>query len=1273
MAPPPAESDEPAPSLGFAVVSQKVELDIAFSPSSLHGHTKLCIQPLDPELQVIRLNCRQLSITRVKVDGCWAPYTYDDLYQRLSRRPHPHTGVHQHHWTRSRIERHRERKADELVVDLPPGVHVRPADDAARPLGESFQQRLSTHAGADTPVKAADEHSPSPYALMKVEVEYFIREFRDGLEFVGLEAGGARYPHVYTRNSLFPGTASCLFPCIDDGLSRCSWDISIRYPRTLGDCTEQEQGPAMDDYGFRHLTESERSLEMSAVCSGDFMDDSVDLDDPARKTATFKCTNPVQPRHIGFTVGPFEHVDLSMYRDTEDDDRLGLNAIQVHGFCLPGRAAQVHSSAMILPRAMDKLVERYTPFPFASYKLCFVEDLPCDVAHSAALSICSTNLLFPQEVLDPLEAVLRTLVHALASQWIGVRVTPQAPADWWIVVGASWFMADLFLRDVFGRNDYRFRLKMTADRVVKQDVRRLPLSVLGTHLEVDARELDFMQLKAPAVLAVLHHRLVKQSGKNGVDRCLWRMLVNTNSGRIKNGNISTDVFFDICEKVGHQRLDGFFNQWVHGAGCPQFECHPSFNKKKLMVQLTIKQVQTDFRAAEINPSELMREAKEAARGVNAPPVRRSFVVCPLPLLRRAADAFQGPMTIRIHDADGTPYEHIVTINAAVTKVEIPYNTKYKRLKRSRRQKERAAAAQGVDATADDDVLLYCLGDVLQTEEEVAEWRLSDWSRDDEDRMAQESYEWLRIDSDFEWLCKTTISEQPSYMYVSQLQQDKDVVAQVESLQYLASKEGHSLISSIMARTIVDKRYFHGVRALAADVIANSAKRSLDWIGFFHLEKAFKELFCIRGSSMTRPNDFSDRAEYYIQCAIPKAMARIKDEFGGVPLVVKQFLLDILRYNDNSGNAASDDFYLATLMSCLAQSLTNASRADATTGMTDEADELELQSQALAGIERVFRFDEWVPSFQNVLSTAGLECSSLLMKRKVKRCQLMEFLAYHGAGNADTVRIKAWECLFEFGLIKNPEILRLMVHTIGADPSLSFRSQLLHLFGVTLGKLATGEYEEVSEEPNGLVIEHDEGTSGREAHLARKQTVSGALEALKRQLPDPGLGSELADALWNALQSKTTSIDNIVELLDICSLLYDPHDTLPIVLHYPRHWNAEHLGEGLLRFYRGSKFRTQPQPTLKASLRAERAAPRIIIKLPTGSQSGQRGEQSAQPTSSVNVRTQTPVVQQAPPPPPTPTPPPPPPPVEQVAETAEVEQSSSRPSTSAREVGSLPDV
>ena len=141
------------------------------------------------------------------------------------------------------------------------------------------------------------------------------------------------------------------------------------------------------------------------------------------------------------------------------------------------------------------------------------------------------------------------------------------------------------------------------------------------------------------------------------------------------------------------------------------------------------------------------------------------------------------MTIRIHEADGTPYEHIIEIKERKTRFEVPYNTKYKRLMRTRRQKERTLANAGAEYAAEgsDDVVLYSLGDVLQSADEVREWRLTEWSAEDEEQMSQESYEWIRMDADFEWICKMSLSMRP-YMWVSQLQQDRDVVAQLEVIQ-----------------------------------------------------------------------------------------------------------------------------------------------------------------------------------------------------------------------------------------------------------------------------------------------------------------------------------------------------------------------------------------------------------------------------------------------------------------------------------------------------------
>jgi transcription initiation factor TFIID subunit 2 len=100
---------------------------------------------------------------------------------------------------------------------------------------------------------------------------------------------------------------------------------------------------------------------------------------------------------------------------------------------------------------------------------------------------------------------------------------------------------------------------------------------------------------------------------------------------------------------------------------------------------------------------------------------------------------------------------------------------------------------------------------------------------------------------------------------------------------------------------MDPRYFHGIRTAAAKALVKHAKEEVDWIGLFHLETAFQELFCLPGSPMTRSNNFSDRASYAIQVAIPEAIAEVRDSTGKTPMRVKRFLYDKLKFNDNSNN------------------------------------------------------------------------------------------------------------------------------------------------------------------------------------------------------------------------------------------------------------------------------------------------------------------------------------------------------------------------------------
>lgn len=806
---------------------------------------------------------------------------------------------------------------------------------------------------------------------------------------------------------------------------------------------------------------------------------------------------------LGFAIGPFDDVDLSEFRELDDDEKLGEAAIRVHGYCLPGRAPEVRNACMPLAKAIDFFTTQYTTYTGESFKLCFVDDLVQDTTETAGLSICSTRLLFPDDVIDPLPVVTWTLINTLATQWAGIHLVPRAPNDAWAIAGIRSFMTDIFLKSLSGNNEYRYQQKLACDQVYEQDLNRPSLHDLGSVLDLDPEEGRFMSLKAGVVFFILDRRMVKASGSAGMTRIIGRILNNAKADDADASYLSTSQFLALCSRMGHIKLDSFFQQWVYSAGCPRFQVMQEMNKKKLMVLMTIDQTHTERSNLnqDLNPNNFLREVKEEIAGVWAGEVPPYFV---------------GSMTIRIHESDGTPYEHIIDINKSHMKIEIPYNTKYKRMKRGRRHKERGPTLAAEDAQ--EDVLLYCLGDILQTEDDESAWKLQDWEPEMQQRMGDESYEWIRMDADFEWICKMGIN-MPSYMWVSQLQQDRDVVAQMESLQWISyetSKSPHPLISTFLIRTLLDRRYFYGIRTMAAARLSNCAKDDVNWIGSFHLQKAFEELYCLHDPPMPRPNDFSDRISYIVQGAILQGLSDVRGNNGQVPIDVKKFFMKTLKFNDNSSNDFSDSCYVSMLLKCLTKTLLGSHKLS---DEYDDADEHILRRDAIAEIERYRRINEWSPSFHNIFTTTALECLKQSGEEGAMKLKIENFIRYTRSDNSDQVRLKAFNCLVDLDMLKEDLVMAYLVNEMATDASPYVRDNLYRIFGRGLGKMAMGEDKKDKELPpatNGLVIDQESANVAKDslADLQRRQTLEGALKALKAEL---GQNKSFQEAMWNAVK------------------------------------------------------------------------------------------------------------------------------------------------------------
>ena len=1159
----------------FTVAHQKVELDVNFS-QLVNGKTDITIYPDSSDLKEISLHGRQCAIKKVLVNNLPPKSVLqEDPCDQLTL--HTRGSVHQHHLLADKLARSvGSEPQPDIIISLPDILKIVRVEVAEvhTQAAESIKitNLHSQGASATEVTQALADTTAAKFTPLTVVIEFESCHAREALHFVSGRRGGGRWPHAYTQAKLGSGGASSLFPCVDKINSRCTWDISIKCPRTVGDAVDQALSfdstyHKGDTITIGSARQSYESKEMIVICSGELTDDILDKNDPTSKTVSFSCSQQLAPQQVGFAIGPFERANLSEFRDAQQAEDIGRNAVEVLAYCLPGRAEEMRNTCLPTTMAMDFVVQKYISCPVRSYAMCFVEDAASDSYIFAGVTICSTRLLYGEDVIDPAQEVTRKLVHAIVSQWLGVNIVAQNPRDNWIIIGGAYFIANLFMRELSGNNEYRAHIKQQADRVVELDYERPSIYDMGATIHIDPSQYEFLALKAPVVLFVLDRRIAKREGTSKMPGIFGKILTRARTGDLENNALSTELFQRTTERMGHEKVDDFLAQWVKGAGCPHFFARQRFNKKKLVVEMNITQQQSDRQIQrDLDPEFFMRDIHEEFHSVWAAPPQQVFT---------------GPMTIRIHEADGTPYEHIVQIKDANTTFEVPYNTKYKRLKRSKKQRARAntrAAAEAGDEETDS--LVYCLGDVLQTEEEIENWHIKEWTVEEEDKMNMESYEWIRLDADFEWICTTNLA-MPGYMYVSQLQQDRDVVAHLESICTISRFPPHATMSSIIVRTLMDRRYFHGVRALAARALVRHAAEEVKNVGFIHLKKAFEELYCAKdyGTAMTLPNDFSDQLSYKIQCEIMEAIAKVRDSRGYAPKEVRDFLLDKLKFNDNSINDYSDAHFVARLM----KALTGAALARphyterdviGDFDLEDEALDLkQFEHQFLEEIDRYRRMDEWTSSYQNLYSRTALECQAMLAAAGIGRSSPLHFLQYTRPGNYDMLRQTAYAVLVTPRIFEDAAILRYVLYCMVADPSPYIRLSLQHTFGTVLGRRAIGDKSSTAQPvADGLIVEaataEGDEASKRQEELARRQTLDGAVKGLKQDLSEHKV---LQSALWNAICYDQITLADLQTLLDFCRLLYEPVNEMKVTLRLPRYWQVQTLGEVSLGGLRTHRF------------------------------------------------------------------------------------------------------
>ncbi|OBZ68561.1 Transcription initiation factor TFIID subunit 2 [Grifola frondosa] len=1042
------------------------------------GYTEITVVPTSKDLKTIHLHSRQCTIHSVTVASHPADFVHQDPLLSLHNISNPQDCHNHPELKRKLYSALAEGDEGELSIAIPKEVSLRQSGHHAAAAGIVSEAATPE---PQTPGPMAQSTLPVPeFVPITVNIVYSLRNPVDGIQFVlPTDAYPFRVPHVYTTPSS-PDAARCWVPCIDNFFEKCTWEFEFVVPRYL----EQRDAVSEDDDEPR-----EGENPTVVVCSGELVEQVSHPYNSSKTIFLFTQSTLTSAQHVAFAAGPFHVLPIPPDLSTVEDAS-GSSQPLMHAFCLPGHESFLVHSVSFMRSAMSFYVTEFGSYPFGSHKLVFVDELPTQRFDAATLSLVTVDLLHGDDAIDQVFETRHCLSHALACQWVGINIQQKTWSDTWLVNGLGLYIAGLFIRKLFGNNEYRFRLKKDMERVLEMDNGSMPPMCQPQNTEPpDVSNLPFINLKAPLVLHILDRRLGKSGTSLGLSRVLPKVFLSAISGELPNNAISTHSFLRTCRKVSGIDPRAFAEQWIYGSGCPTFGFSATFNRKKMAVEISMRQEAPAFKVHENN--EVMKTLMK-----------------PVPF-------FEGQMTIRIHEADGTPYEHVLDIRSPFKRYEVPFNTKYKRVRRNTkrylaRQAAAQAAAEGdADAAAAMDMIDMGFGlEIWEKEKERENWKVADWTEEDEQNMAGQTYEWIRIDADFEWIAAIAF-DQKDYMWVSQLQRDRDVVAQYEAILVL-SKIPNAIISSTLTKTILVSNYYYRIRCEAAQALVACAIPRLEWLGLFHLFKLFLR-YCYEPEDqkqdlfthtyVPRPNDFSDVSEYFVRKSLLKAVSRVRFENGKTPPIIRQFLIDQLRYNDNTSNPYADAFYICSIISalgCATVSTVPPERGEFIANDTNpaqDAQDADLLKQALAEVDRYRSMDRLIPSYHNVVTIAVIEFHLLLSLANLIPHDPRTFFPLTREGNYTQVRMAAFDFLF---LTKwyTPKIMRYILAVMANDSSRIIRRHVARSACQSLALLVTMGEMRTPKESESLMIEED-GTATEKVKENKKSDMDLMIKALRK--------------------------------------------------------------------------------------------------------------------------------------------------------------------------------
>lgn len=603
------------------------------------------------------------------------------------------------------------------------------------------------------------------YSNLAVSIHYELQNYCTAVFFADIDPVSGKLPYMYVFNPF--NQARWWMPCIDRMHERITYTFQIIAPKTVADAINAK---AILPSQLAQWGKDDLAAKMIAISSGDLVENVAHPLDPTKTIWVYTTQTALNPSSILFSVGAFDMIPIHGWgrsianpmrqNDVVPDDELDAsNRLPSKGliFVPRGYKNDAKISSFYLGQALD-FFEQWvgTSYPFSSFKLVFVEDAYSSVISGATISIVSVDMLVDESQIDQVFESRLAISRSLAFQWFGHYLAPQKWEDLWAILGLANLMTGLFIRKLFGNNEFKSRLRADIEQLCRLDVNQLPLCpdpnsktfanekhtsilcsllVQSHHPNDDdlSPQSELLMLKSPLVF----HMLERKLSKNLIQKLANKLMVSTMSGELNSG-LSTAELLKLVRKIsGRLEVKEFADQWIFQSGCPVLAIRYHLNRKKMMIEVRIEQYSTN---------------SGVLGGVSR---------------------FSGAFTVRVQEPGGT-FDTEVMIEDRIKQYDIVYHTKYKRIRR--RPKKGKKAAENEEEDEDDYFLEGDEGEVVVDAEATNNQEVGEKIVEPE----RITFEWIRVDPDNTWAC-IKLFKQDDFMWSAVLKQERDVSAHFEVL------------------------------------------------------------------------------------------------------------------------------------------------------------------------------------------------------------------------------------------------------------------------------------------------------------------------------------------------------------------------------------------------------------------------------------------------------------------------------------------------------------